>query len=102
MPAKPRSRRALNVVGATAAAAILASPFGWNAIIATVGTVLILGTIVTIPRDLDSGEYDLFGLGVFAAALLSGLVALAIRDEPAIHYSAEDDPCGPAGCGSDR
>ena len=94
-----RSTRAFLVVSATAVATALASTaFGWNGGLAAFFGFLVLGTIATIPGDLEPGEYDLFGLGVAAAVILLGLAAIAFHPKPHIRYTGDMDICGKTGC----
>lgn len=54
--------------------------------------LLAVWTLLTIPDDLQPGEYDLFGLGVLAIMLIVGLLALALKPEGPRYYKGHDPP----------
>jgi hypothetical protein len=103
MWAKSRSTRALLVLGATAAATLIsAALIGPHAALAACLGFLAIGTIATIPGDLGPGEYDVFGLGVFAAVVALGLVAMLYDGKPKVSYTSDMDVCGDDGCPDQR
>lgn len=98
-----RSKRALAVLGATAVATLICwTLIGSAAALAAFLGFLTVGTIATIPGDLEPGEYDLFGFGILAAALAVGLVAMAFERKPNARYTADMDICGDRGCADER
>lgn len=81
----------LTVLGFTAfigiAALIL---FGANAGLWSAFAALLMATMVTVPNDLQDGEYDLFGLAVLGCTLVLGLIAMVIpQASPRFSVDAE-------------
>lgn len=98
-----RSKRALSVLGATAAATILCwTTVGPGAALAAFFGFLAVGTIATIPGDLEPGEYDLFGCGILAAAVALGLIAMLFDRKPEVRFTSDMDVCGDSGCADER
>jgi len=53
---------------------------------------IALWTLMTIPDDLQPGEYDLFGVGVLALMIVVGLIALALKPDGPRYYKGDNPP----------
>lgn len=85
------------LAGVVAAAAAGPSHGIWVALAA-----LILATMMTVPSDLQDGEYDMFGCGLVAALVVMGLVAASMAGERSpVSYSKDSGVCD-SGCDGDR